>query len=362
MLRDAVRSLAEAKIAPHAAAVDEEARFPREALDALTANDLHAVHVPEEYGGAGRRRARHGHRDRGGGPRLRVLLPHPGREQAGLAAGHPLRLRGAEEEVHGPLARGEAMFSYCLSEPDAGSDAAGMKTRAVRDGDFWVLNGVKRWITNAGRVRVLHGDGRHRPGEALQGHLRLRRGEVRPGRLLRRAGEEARHQGLAHPRGLPGQRPHPRRPHDRRGGHRLRHRDAHPGPHPHHHRRAGPRHRPGRARLRQGLRQGAQAVRQAGRRLPGRAVHARRHGHEDRGRPPAHLRRRGEVRAGRQRPHLPGRRRQVLRLRRGHGGHHGRRPAPRRLRLHPRLPGRAHDRATPRSRRSTKAPTRSSAS
>ena len=49
-----------------------------------------------------------------------------------------------------PLAKGEAMFSYCLSEPDAGSDAAGMKTRAVRDGDFWVLNGVKRWITNAG--------------------------------------------------------------------------------------------------------------------------------------------------------------------------------------------------------------------
>ncbi|EXU61684.1 hypothetical protein Z951_45840 [Streptomyces sp. PRh5] len=53
MLRDAIRSLAEAKIAPHAAAVDEEARFPQEALDALVANDLHAVHVPEEYGGAG---------------------------------------------------------------------------------------------------------------------------------------------------------------------------------------------------------------------------------------------------------------------------------------------------------------------
>ena len=53
MLRDAVRSLAEAKIAPFAAAVDEEARFPQEALDALVANDLHAVHVPEEYGGAG---------------------------------------------------------------------------------------------------------------------------------------------------------------------------------------------------------------------------------------------------------------------------------------------------------------------
>src|SRR3954471_8011849 len=53
MLRDAVRSLAEAKILPHAAAVDEDARFPQEALDALRANDLHAVHVPEQYGGAG---------------------------------------------------------------------------------------------------------------------------------------------------------------------------------------------------------------------------------------------------------------------------------------------------------------------
>src|SRR6185503_1416123 len=48
------------------------------------------------------------------------------------------------------VASGEAMFSYCLSEPDAGSDAASMTTRAVRDGDFYVLNGVKRWITNAG--------------------------------------------------------------------------------------------------------------------------------------------------------------------------------------------------------------------
>lgn len=65
----------------------------------------------------------------------------------------PVILSGSEElkkKYLGPLAKGDAMFSYCLSEPDAGSDAAGMKTRAVRDGDFWVLNGVKRWITNAG--------------------------------------------------------------------------------------------------------------------------------------------------------------------------------------------------------------------
>jgi alkylation response protein AidB-like acyl-CoA dehydrogenase len=65
----------------------------------------------------------------------------------------PVQLSGSEElkqKYLGALARGEGGFSYCLSEPDAGSDAVGMKARAVRDGDTWVLNGVKRWITNAG--------------------------------------------------------------------------------------------------------------------------------------------------------------------------------------------------------------------
>ncbi|WP_037852918.1 acyl-CoA dehydrogenase [Streptomyces sp. NRRL S-340] len=150
MLRDAVRSLAEAKIAPYAAQVDEEARFPQEALDALVANDLHAVHVPESYGG-------------GGADALATVIVIE--EVARVCASSslipavnklgslPVILSGSEElkkKYLGPLAKGDAMFSYCLSEPDAGSDAAGMKTRAVRDGDHWVLNGVKRWITNAG--------------------------------------------------------------------------------------------------------------------------------------------------------------------------------------------------------------------
>ncbi|MFR9799037.1 acyl-CoA dehydrogenase [Streptomyces sp. MS06] len=150
MLRDAVRSLAEAKIAPYAAAVDEEARFPQEALDALVANDLHAVHVPEEYGG-------------GGADALATVIVIE--EVARVCASSslipavnklgslPVILSGSEElkkKYMTPLAKGDGMFSYCLSEPDAGSDAAGMKTRAVRDGDHWILNGVKRWITNAG--------------------------------------------------------------------------------------------------------------------------------------------------------------------------------------------------------------------
>ncbi|MEU3411175.1 MULTISPECIES: acyl-CoA dehydrogenase [unclassified Streptomyces] len=150
MLRDAVRSLVEAKIAPYAAAVDEEARFPQEALDALVANDLHAVHVPEEYGGSG-------------ADALATVIVIEEVARACVSSSLipavnklgslPVILSGSEElkkKYLGPLAKGDAMFSYCLSEPEAGSDAAGMKTKAVRDGDHWVLNGVKRWITNAG--------------------------------------------------------------------------------------------------------------------------------------------------------------------------------------------------------------------
>jgi alkylation response protein AidB-like acyl-CoA dehydrogenase len=150
MLRDAVRSLAEAKIAPHAAAVDEEARFPQEALDALTANDLHAVHVPESYGGAG-----------ADALATVIVIEEVARVCASSSlipavnklGSLPVILSGSAElkkKYLAPLAKGDAMFSYCLSEPDAGSDAGGMKTRAVRDGDHYVLNGVKRWITNAG--------------------------------------------------------------------------------------------------------------------------------------------------------------------------------------------------------------------
>src|SRR5690349_15064123 len=140
MLRDAVRSLAEAKIAPYAAAVDEEARFPSEALEALQGNDLHAVHVPEEYGGAG-----------ADALATVIVIEEVARVCASSSlipavnklGSLPVQLSGSEElkaKYLGALARGEGMFSYCLSEPEAGSDAAGMKTRAVRDGDFWVLN------------------------------------------------------------------------------------------------------------------------------------------------------------------------------------------------------------------------------
>jgi alkylation response protein AidB-like acyl-CoA dehydrogenase len=149
MLRDAVRSLAEAKIAPYAAEVDEQGRFPQEAREALEANDLHAVHVPQAYGGAG-----------GDALATVIVIEEVARVCASSSlipavnklGSLPVQLSGSEElksRYLGALARGAGMFSYCLSEPEAGSDAAGMKTRAVRDGDTYVLNGVKRWITNA---------------------------------------------------------------------------------------------------------------------------------------------------------------------------------------------------------------------
>ncbi|MEU9016064.1 acyl-CoA dehydrogenase family protein [Actinomadura sp. NPDC048394] len=150
LLRATVRELADAKIAPFAAEVDEDARFPQEALDALVANDLHAVHVPESYGGAG-----------ADALATVIVIEEVARACASSSlipavnklGTVPVLLSGSEElkrKYLGPVARGEAMFSYALSEADAGSDAGGMKTRAVRDGDAWVLNGAKMWITNAG--------------------------------------------------------------------------------------------------------------------------------------------------------------------------------------------------------------------
>ena len=149
-IREAVRSVCDAKVAPYAADVDENARYPREAAEALQAADFHAPHVPEEYGGAG-------------ADSLATVLVIEEVARACMSASLipavnklgslPVQIAGSEElKKHylGKLARGEGGFSYCLSEPDAGSDAVAMKTRAVRDGEDWVLNGVKRWITNAG--------------------------------------------------------------------------------------------------------------------------------------------------------------------------------------------------------------------
>ena len=150
LLRQTVRDVAEAKIAPFAAEVDADARFPAEALDALTGAGLHAAHIPDSYGGEG-----------ADALAAVIIIEEVARVCASSSlipavnklGTVPLLLSGSAElktKYLPPVARGEALFSYALSEANAGSDAAGMQTRAVRDGDWWVLNGTKMWISNAG--------------------------------------------------------------------------------------------------------------------------------------------------------------------------------------------------------------------
>ncbi|ACV80503.1 acyl-CoA dehydrogenase family protein [Nakamurella multipartita] len=149
-VREAIRDLAEHEIAPHAADVDERERYPIEAQKALTAAGFQAVHIPEEYEGAGADAV------------ATVIVIEEVARVCGSSSlipavnklgSMPLLLSASEElkqQVLPSIASGEAMISYALSEREAGSDAAAMRTRAVRDGDDWVLNGTKCWITNAG--------------------------------------------------------------------------------------------------------------------------------------------------------------------------------------------------------------------
>ena len=150
MLRESVRQLAEDKIAPRAAETDETGEFPWDVYEALRKADLHAVHIPEEYGGAG-----------ADSIATAIVIEEVARACAASSlipavnklGTMPLLLSASEElkrEVLPAVASGDAMFSYALSEREAGSDAAAMRTRAVRDGDAYVLNGSKAWITNAG--------------------------------------------------------------------------------------------------------------------------------------------------------------------------------------------------------------------
>src|SRR5215467_9992085 len=149
-LRAAVRALVDDKIAPRAAEVDESGEFSWDVHDVLVRAELTAVHIPEAYGGSG-------------ADVIAIVIVIEEVVRACAASSLipainklgtvPLLLAGSEElkqRYLPPVARGEAMFCYALSEPEAGSDAANMKARAVRDGETFVLNGTKRWISNAG--------------------------------------------------------------------------------------------------------------------------------------------------------------------------------------------------------------------
>jgi len=155
LVRDTMRSFAQTELAPNAARWDREHRFPREALHALGALGALGMVVPERYGGAAMDYVS-----------LAVTLEE-------IAAGDgatstivsvqnsvvcgPLNAFGTDaqkEKYLKPLARGERFGCFCLTEPQVGSDAGAIATRAERDGDSWVLNGVKQFITTGKNADV----------------------------------------------------------------------------------------------------------------------------------------------------------------------------------------------------------------
>jgi len=157
LLRDTVRELADARIAPRAAEIDRSGEFPDDIRQLLAEHDVLGLPFPAEHGGVG-------------GDLLTICLAI---EQIARACttsslilavqdlgSLPLRLGGSPEQLARlvpRLASGEALICFGLTEPEAGSDGAAVRTRAVRDGDDYVINGTKRFITNgsvAGMVTV----------------------------------------------------------------------------------------------------------------------------------------------------------------------------------------------------------------
>ncbi|HLF70054.1 MAG TPA: acyl-CoA dehydrogenase family protein [Actinomycetota bacterium] len=150
LFRKAVREFAESKIAPRAAEIDETDEFPWDIHASLVEQGYMGVGFPEEFGGAG------------GGPLdVCILAEEISRVSAGVSLIHlvnrlgaiPVLIAGTEaqkREASEGISSGKHQYSYCLTEPGSGSDAAAMASKAIRDGDGWRINGSKRFITNAG--------------------------------------------------------------------------------------------------------------------------------------------------------------------------------------------------------------------
>jgi alkylation response protein AidB-like acyl-CoA dehydrogenase len=156
MIRDMVRDFAAAEIAPKAAELDKTERFPIETFEKMGKLGLLGLPIPEEYGGAGADMTSYC-----------LAVEEIGRACGGTGLSFeahvslacvPLYLYGTEAQKQKylvPLASGAGLGSFGLTEPGAGSDAGGTRTTAVRDGDEWVLNGNKIFITNGGYAKTI---------------------------------------------------------------------------------------------------------------------------------------------------------------------------------------------------------------
>ena len=158
MIREAVRDFVREQITPHAARWDKEHHFPQEVHQGLAALGCYGICVPEEYGGAGLDYLT-----------LALVLEEIAAGDGGTSTAisvtncpvNAILMRyGSEAQKQqwlAPLARGEMLGAFCLTEPHVGSDASALRTTATKDGDGYVINGVKQFITSGqnGQVAIV---------------------------------------------------------------------------------------------------------------------------------------------------------------------------------------------------------------
>jgi alkylation response protein AidB-like acyl-CoA dehydrogenase len=155
-IRDLAREIAEKEIRPIAAEYDREAKFPWPAVKVMAETDLFRVYIEDEYGGIS-----------DGTPIMNMVIVTEELSKAcggialsfaGTALGTlPIILSGSDEQKKRwlpDIAAGRKLAAFALTEPQAGSDAGAVRTTAIRDGDFYVMNGTKQWITNGGEAEI----------------------------------------------------------------------------------------------------------------------------------------------------------------------------------------------------------------
>lgn len=154
MIRDLARQIAEERVVPVRAELDEREEFPWEIMKVLAQSDMFGIFIPEEYGGLGM-----------GSLELSIAVEELSRACLGVSTSYaanalgtyPILLFGTPEQKEKYLpdiAAGKRLVAFGLTEANAGSDAAGIQTTATKDGDYYILNGTKQWITNGGEAEI----------------------------------------------------------------------------------------------------------------------------------------------------------------------------------------------------------------
>jgi butyryl-CoA dehydrogenase len=154
MMRDLAKKIADEKIKPVAAHYDETEEFAWPIMKIIADSDLFGIYIPEQYGGLG-----------GGVMEMCVVTEEFSRACGGIALGFagtglgtfPILLYGSDAQKQRflpDIAKGSRLAAFCITEAEAGSDAGSIKTSARREGDHYILNGTKQWITNAGEAEI----------------------------------------------------------------------------------------------------------------------------------------------------------------------------------------------------------------